>query len=297
MSTKPAAEKKKLEEGRFYKYFGPLLDALRDLGGSGTPDEVAERIASNMRLPDEAQNDLIASGQSRFRNQVAWTRYYLVREGLLDSSKRGVWSLTERGRTTSLSPDQSRDLYRKILRIYNDERRSKVDSSESRVEQSTASIEPAKEDYRSGVINLLLALPSDGFERLSQRILRESGFTQVVVTGRSGDGGIDGDGTLQINPLVSFKVLFQCKRYKGSVAPSHVRDFRGAMAGRADKGIIITTCTFTAEARREASRDGVPPIELIDGEKLIDMLEQLELGLNPVKSYEIDEAFFNEFRN
>ena len=219
-----------------------------------------------MRLPDEAQNDLIASGQSRFRNQVAWTRYYLVREGLLDSSKRGVWSLTERGRTTSLSPDQSRDLYRKILRIYNDERRSKVDSSESRVEQSTASIEPAKEDYRSGVINLLLALPSDGFERLSQRILRESGFTQVVVTGRSGDGGIDGDGTLQINPLVSFKVLFQCKRYKGSVAPSHVRDFRGAMAGRADKGIIITTCTFTAEARREASRDGVPPIELIDGE-------------------------------
>jgi restriction system protein len=116
-----------------------------------------------------------------------------------------------------------------------------------------------------------------------------------VVTGRSGDGGIDGYGTLSVNPLVSFKVLFQCKRFSKSVSPSHVRDFRGGMAGRADKGIILTTGAFTAEARREASRDGVPPIELIDGEKLIDMLEQLELGLRPVKTYEIDYAFFKEF--
>src|SRR5438067_9119761 len=134
-----------------------------------------------------------------------------------------------------------------------------------------------------------------GFERLSQRLLREAGFIQVVVTGRGGDEGIDGYGTLQINPLVSFKVLFQCKRYRKSVSPSHVRDFRGAMAGRADKGIIITTGTFTAEARREASRDGAHPIELIDGEKLLDMLEKLELGLKPVTTYEVEHAFFKEF--
>jgi restriction system protein len=142
---------------------------------------------------------------------------------------------------------------------------------------------------------VLLKLPAAGFERLAQRILREAGFTQVVVTGKSGDGGIDGHGTLEINPLVSFKVLFQCKRYGKSVAPSHVRDFRGAMAGRADKGIIITTGTFSAEARREASRDGVPPIELIDGEKLIDMLERLELGLKPVTTYQVEREFFEEF--
>jgi restriction system protein len=134
-----------------------------------------------------------------------------------------------------------------------------------------------------------------GFERLCQRVLREAGFTQVVVTGRSGDGGIDGHGTLAVNPLVSFKVLFQCKRISKSVSPSQVRDFRGGMAGRADKGIILTTAAFTAEARREASRDGVPPIELIDGEKLMHMLEQLELGLRAVKTYEIDLGFFREF--
>jgi restriction system protein len=150
-------------------------------------------------------------------------------------------------------------------------------------------------DYRGETLDLLLSLPPAGFERLAQRLLREAGFTQVIVTGQSGDGGIDGYGTLQINQLVTFKVLFQCKRYAKSVAPSQVRDFRGAMAGRADKGIIITTGTFTAEARREATRDGVPPIELIDGEKLLDMLENLELGLKPVTTYELDRTFFAEF--
>ncbi len=142
----------------------------------------------------------------------------------------------------------------------------------------------------------MLSLPPAGFERLSQRLLREAGFTQVMVTGQSGDGGIDGFGILQVNPLVSFKVLFQCKRYAKSVAPSQVRDFRGAMSGRADKGIIITTGTFTAEAKREATRDGAPPIELIDGEKLIDMLERLELGLKAVTTFEVEHAFFDEFK-
>src|ERR1019366_7959477 len=137
--------------------------------------------------------------------------------------------------------------------------------------------------------------PAAGFKQLCQRVLREAGFVQVTVTGRSGDQGIDGYGTLQLNLLVSFKVLFQCKRYKESVSSPQVRDFRGAMAGRADKGLIITTGTFTAEARREGLRDGVPPIELIDGDKLIDLLESLELGLLSVKSFEVDGAFFNKF--
>lgn len=153
-------------------------------------------------------------------------------------------------------------------------------------------------DIQSQLIDLLVnKLSPAGFERLSQRLLREAGFVQVVVTGRSGDGGIDGYGTLQVNPLVSFKVLFQCKKYASSVSPSQVRDFRGAMAGRADKGIIVTTGTFTAEARREASRDGVPPIELIDGEKLVEMFKGFELGLKPVTTYEIDESFFDEFKS
>jgi len=113
---------------------------------------------------------------------------------------------------------------------------------------------------------------------------------------RDCDCCIDGIGILQVNPLVSFKVLFQCKKYAGSVSPSHVRDFRGAMTGRADKGIIITTGSFTSEARKEAVRDGAPPVELVDGEKLAGMLEKLELGLKPRHTFELDAAFFDEYK-
>jgi restriction system protein len=290
------AKQKKEEGAQFVRYFGPLLDALRKLGGSGTPDEVVERIAADLGLSDEVQNDLLPSGGPRLRNQVAWARFYLVREGLLDSSKRGVWSLTEKGRSTSLAHDQAREIFLRWVKIFQEQRRAKAEAEEPIAEQVAEGTGAPSKDYRTETIELLLGLPPAGFERLSQRLLREAGFIQVVVTGQSGDGGIDGHGTLQINPLVSFKVLFQCKRYAKSVSPSHVRDFRGAMAGRADKGIIITTGSFTTEARREASRDGVPPIELIDGEKLIDMLENLELGLRPVTTYEIDHSFFREFR-
>ena len=150
-------------------------------------------------------------------------------------------------------------------------------------------------DHRDAVRERMLALSPGGFEKLAQRLLREAGFQEVRVTGRSGDGGIDGDGVLQVNPLVSFKVLFQCKRYSGAVAASQVRDFRGAMTGRADKGIIITTGNFTSDARKEGVRDGAPPIELVDGEKLIDMLEDLELGLIPRTTYDVDEDFFTGF--
>jgi len=284
----------KTEGAQFVRYFGPLLDALRDLGGSGTPDEVVERIAQNLKIPDSVQNELLPSGESRYRNQVAWGRFYLVREGLLDSSKRGVWSLTERGRGTNLTQEQARTIFLKWVKIFQEQRRTKkaLEPEGEVVAEGTGAV---SNDYRSHALDTMLKLPAPGFERLCQRLLREAGFTQVVVTGSTGDGGIDGYGTLSVNPLVSFKVLFQCKRYTKAVSPSHVRDFRGAMAGRADKGIILTTGSFTAEARREATRDGAHPIELIDSEKLLDMLEQLELGLRPVKTYEVDESFFKEF--
>jgi len=272
---------RKAEGAQFLKYFGPLLDALRALGGSGTPDEVVERIALDLKLTDDVQDEPLPSGESRFRNQVAWARFYLVREGLIGSSKRGVWSLTERGRATKLTLEQAKAIRSKWVRYFQEQRQSKVSAPKSDIEQTEATESNADVDGK--LIELLLKLPPAGFERLSQRLLREAGFTQVIVTGRAGDGGIDGYGTLQVNPLVSFKVLFQCKRYTGSVSPSQVRDFRGAMSGRADKGIIISTGTYTAEARREASRDGAPPVELIDGEKLVGMFKDLELGSSPLR--------------
>jgi restriction system protein len=290
-----ATKEKKDEGAQFVRYFGPLLDALRGLGGSAKPDEAVDRVAQDLKIPDEVLNETLPSGGSRFRNQVAWARFYLVREGLIDSSKHGVWSLTEKGFKASLGQDQSRQLFLKWVKIFQEQRKQK-EQHEPVAEKVAEGTGAVSKDYRDEVLDVLLALPPAGFERLSQRLLREAGFTQVVVTGQSGDGGIDGFGMLQVNPLVSFKVLFQCKRYAKSVAPSQVRDFRGAMSGRADKGIIITTGTFTAEAKREATRDGAPPIELIDGEKLIDMLEKLELGLKPITTFEVEHSFFDEFK-
>ena len=257
---------------QFVRYFQPVIDALTKLGGSGRPEEVEEAIAEQLGLSESERNEQIPSGQSRFSNKVNWARFYLVKAGLIDSSTRGVWSLSEKGRTTSLSAEQALELFNLIHKPFvTDRKRSKA---EKVIEDEIVSLEDL--DHRSALQTILLEMPAEGFERLCQRLLRESGFEKVQITGKSGDGGLDGIGVLQVNPFVSFKVLFQCKRYSGSVTPSQVRDFRGAMMGRADKGIILTTGTFTSEARKEAVRDGVPPIELVDIHLYEQSAQQLE---------------------
>ena len=278
---------------QFIKYIGPVIDAIRELGGSGRPDEVRAVIARDLHITEEEQSAPLPSGvQTRFENQVHWARFYLAKAGYIDSSQRGVWTLTDKGRSLgTVTNDKA------ILIVKEVSAQTKLRASDY------AASTPANDElglldtnYREELARTLQSLPAAGFERFCQRLLRESGFQEVTVTGRSGDGGIDGIGILQVNALVSFKVLFQCKKYAGSVSPSHVRDFRGAMTGRADKGIIITTGSFTSEARKEAIRDGAPPIELVDGEKLANMLEKLELGLRPRQTYELDPGFFDEYR-
>jgi restriction system protein len=214
---------------------------------------------------------------------------------------RGVWSLTEKGRSYSLNHEQAVELYKLILKQFVEQRETRKgkpapkqeSESDSKEDIDVAVVEDM--DYRIELMRILKSLPPGGFESLCQELLREAGFESVIVTGKSGDGGIDGVGILQMNPLVSFKVLFQCKRYAGSISPDKVRDFRGAMMGRADKGIILTTGTFTAEARKESVRDGVPPIELVDGEKLLEMCEKLEFGLRPRRTFDVDREFFTKF--
>ena len=286
---------------RFVRYFGPVLEVLKTLGGSGSPDEVRGGVASRLAISEGEQGEQLASGSSRFDNQVAWARFYLTRAGLLDSSRRGIWSLTEKGRSTTLSDSSALQLFKEIHKVFSEEWRTrrKEDGTAQEVDESapeSAAVSQLAAPHRELLLSLLKALPAAGFERLCQRLLRESGFQHVTVTGRSGDGGLDGNGVVEVNPFVSFRVLFQCKRYSGAVTPTQVRDFRGAMAGRADKGIILTTGTFTAEARREAVRDGVPPIELVDGEKLLDLFEKLELGLRQRAAFEVDEQFFEDFK-
>lgn len=282
---------------QFVKYFAPLLDALQVLGGSGRVDEVRSVIAQRLNLSEDEQSEQLPSKtQARFDNQVHWARFYLSKPGFIGSSQRGVWTLTEKGRAAlPLSDADARRIFREVSANFTKAKKSVEPGADDQVPVPDEDAALATQNYREELAARLLALSPAGFERFCQRLLRESGFQEVTVTGRSGDGGIDGIGILQVNVLVSFKVLFQCKRYSGSVTVAQIRDFRGAMMGRADKGIILTTGSFTADSRKEAVRDGVPPIELVDGEKLVDMLEKLELGLKPRTIYEIDSDFFDGF--
>ncbi len=267
---------------------------LQESGGSGTASEIVDRSLEIAKISEAEQEAINKNGFSRVKNQVHWARQYLVWAGYLDSSKRGVWSLTDKGTTVDLAMFNALDVFKVVQSNRAEIKQDKKQSVPQADEPIPGGIEI--KNHRPALLELIRSLSPAGFERLSQRLLRESGFQHVSVTGKSGDGGIDGIGVLQVNPFVSFNVLFQCKRYQGAVTPSQVRDFRGAMMGRADKGLIITTGIFTLDAKKEARRDGVPPIELVDGDILVDMFEKLELGLIPKRDFDIDEKFFEEYK-
>jgi restriction system protein len=292
-----------LKVPQHFRFLIPIVEVLKELGGSGRSSEVIDRIVEKLGISEEELQETIKSGPSKLINQIHWARFLLTKTGYLDSSKHGVWTLTEKGLKSNLTKQDLPDLYKikkqmskgsKKLEKEGQKVLPPTDVSDSgTVDDDGVYLPPV---YRQSLLNILKSLPPAGFERICQRLLRESGFQQVTVTGKSGDGGIDGIGVVQVNAFVSFKVLFQCKRYQGAVAVSTVRDFRGAMSGRADKGIIMTTGTFTQDAKKEARRDGVVPIELVDGENMVEMFEKLELGLKPIKTYAIDETFFEEFK-
>ncbi len=247
----------------------PTLQALRNLGGSATIEELYNQVAEIMNLSDE-QLEIIHNpeqgSQTKVEYRLGWTRSYLKKYGLLENSSRGVWALTKKGRQTEkVEPNEVSRYYQNSM---------KQEATEDELSEDDGEL-----TWRAELLKTLLQMEPDAFERLTQRLLRESGFIQVQVTGRSGDGGIDGKGIMRLSGLLSFHVIFQCKRYKGSVNVHQVRDFRGAMVGRADKGLLITTGNFTKDATREATRDGAPAIDLIDGELLVDKLKELELGV------------------
>lgn len=212
------------ELGRFFQ---PILETLIESGGTGTPSEIVDRSLEIAKVSESEQQAVNKNGQSRVRNQVHWARQYLVWDGYLDSSKRGVWSLTDKGKSLDLKDFNALEIFKSVHKRLVQAKKVKEQESPSVDEPLPTDTEI--QDHRTRLLDLIKSLPPEGFERLSQRLLRESGFQHVTVTGRTGDGGIDGIGTLQINPFVSFNVLFQCKRYQGTVTPSQVRDFRGAM--------------------------------------------------------------------
>ncbi|MDF1811602.1 MAG: restriction endonuclease [Verrucomicrobiales bacterium] len=270
--------------------FNPLLTALHQLGSSASIPEQEEKVAEVMNLTEEELEEPHGENNTKFSYNLAWARTYLKRYGLIDNSARGVWALTSQGqKTKTVDKTVVRKTVKAAVRKIRDN------------ELSEGAEEPSEEgtSWEQELLDAVKRMPPEAFERLCQRVLRESGFIQVEVTGRSGDGGIDGRGVVKLGSILSFHVHFQCKRYKDTVSSPVVRDFRGAMVGRADKGIIITTGTFTRDAKAEALRDGAPPLDLIDGDDLVRMLKDYKLGVSVeekiVEDITIDPDWFSDY--
>lgn len=274
----------------FDALMSPLLAALRALGGSGSIEEIYSKTVELTDLSEGVLSQLHDAEKSSLTEvgyRLAWARTYLKKYGLLENSSRGIWSLTEKAKT--LDSVDSAEVVRFVRAL------DKQDAPKKRVVDEAARELSEEEGWKDKLSFVLTQkLDPSGFERLVQRILRESGFIHVEVTGRTGDGGIDGKGIARIHGFMSFHVLFQCKRYKGSVGAGEIRDFRGAMVGRADKGLFITTGSFTPAAVKEATRDGAPPIDLVDGDELALKLKELSLGVQTelVERINVDSAWF-----
>ena len=276
-----------IELPTFDKLMNPVMQALKQLGGSGTIEEINNKVSEIAGLSDEQLeilHDPDKGSQTEVEYRLAWARTYLKKYDLLENSSRGIWALTARGRQLDqVNPQVVRRF------VQNQKKQTQVTVLPQANELAESDVEMS---WRDELLATLLKMHPAAFERLIQRLLRESGFIQVEVTGQSGDGGIDGKGIMRLGGLLSFHVLFQCKRYKGSVSASQVRDFRGAMMGRADKGLLITTANFTKHAVKEATRDGASAIDLIDGDQLLDKLKELGLGVKTEK-VEVEKVTIN----
>ncbi len=277
---------------QYHELMWPALQATKHLGGSATIQEMNERVIATEGFAEEQQAVPHGDGrQSELEYRLAWARTHLRGIGALENSARGVWAVTDRGRAiTAEEMHAATKSWRASL--IDRRRRGRDDGAAVTLD------EEEHVTWKDQLIDRLLSLSPEGFERLAQRLLREAGFVNVTVTGRSGDGGLDGVGVYRLS-LVSFPVFFQCKRYKGTVSAGIVRDFRGAMVGRGEKGLLITTGSFTREATSEATRDGAPPVELIDGDRLCDLLKEYRLGVRVEARTEEDvtvrDDFFRDF--
>jgi len=286
----------------FDTLMNPILLTLKSLGGSGTIEEINNKASEIAGLSDE-QLEVLQNpekgGQTKVEYRLAWARTYLKNYGVIENSSRGVWALTTEGRKLdSVDPKKVRQFTQERLKKTRISSVKNDSDDETDPHTDLTAITDVSDEtepdmhWREELLDTLLKMEPTAFERLAQRLLRESGFIQVEVTGQSSDGGIDGKGIMRLGGLLSFHVIFQCKRYQGAVTVSQVRDFRGAMVGRADKALLITTGNYTKEAMKEATRDGAPAIDLIDGNQLADKLKELGLGVKTEK-VEVEQIAIN----
>lgn len=286
-----------IEIPKYNELLWPTLDAVRILGHTAKLEEIDEYVIDGEGFSEAQMAVLHKDGpRSEIEYRLAWARTYLKGMGALTNPSRGTWETTDLGK--DLFGDEIVPRWKAYLEELREARKKKKKAAQAAgADPDLPGVDAGEEtdDWQEELLQVLLKMDPTEFEHLAKRLLRAAGFINTSVTGGAGDGGIDGVGVYRLS-LVSFPVYFQCKRYKGSVGPDKVRDFRGAMQGRGDKGLLITTGTFSSEAKNEATRDGAPPIDLIDGERLCELLKEHRLGvettIRTVEEVKVRKEFF-----
>lgn len=272
------------------------FSVLKQLGGSGKNNEINDKSAEMLNLPEDvyAIPHLNSSSLTEINYRLAWARTLLKNYGAIINSSRGVWSITTGFSDVVSVNGEYIERNCKRPNSLGDMRNNSELTEESQMEEAGVEIPEEVRPWRKKLYNVLVNMDPFAFERLTQRLLRECGFDDVKVTKKTGDGGIDGTGKLKINGIFSFNIAFQCKRYQGTVGSSEIRDFRGSLTTDIEKGVFITTGSFSKQAIEEASNPGKQQIDLINGEDFISKLAELGIGVKEIKDYEIDEEFFKK---
>lgn len=288
----------------------PFLRLVSD-GSEHSLRDTIEALAGEFKLTDEERRELLPSGQQEvFVNRVGWARTYLKKAGLLQSTRRGFFQITDRG--LKLLSQKMERIDGKVLdqfpefRAFKELRKQPVVNGENEeLEQNRTPeevLERAYQNLRSDLAADLLAQikqsPPAFFERLVVELLVKMGYggsrkDAGRAIGKRGDEGIDG--IIKEDRLGLDIIYIQAKRWDGTVGRPEIQKFAGALQGqRARKGIFITTSEFSRDAHDYATRID-SKIVLIDGEQLAQMLIDHNIGVAPVASYEIKRVDLDYF--
>jgi restriction system protein len=286
------------------RYIPLVIEALRSVNGLAKASAVKQWIAESLTAKGESVPDtILTSGAQKFANDIQWARMYLVNAGLVEPMKTagyGNWKLTREGWSVPLDEAS-------VVAIYGATalkgKSQTNDTQEAPPEDPQQESLPGTESWEFVLKKILTTLPDKGFERLCAAIMTNNGLLATKVTGQTGDGGVDGEGMLAIDDygLIKAPVAWQCKRFNGSnnVGSKEVRDFRGAIDGRAKYGLIFTTSSFTPSAEAEARRPGATPVELVGLDRLIDLMRNKKLGVDNSadgsETLEVKTEFFDEY--
>lgn len=284
----------KQKQNKFIRWFKPLMDVMSELG-TASSKEVIDKIAEKECLSEDYMSQVYPkSGGNVFRTQVWFARQYLTWEGLMYTPERSVWSLTDKG--AKIAPEFTEQTAVEIVKKWvaiNSKLRKEKQHSEENANISTDNEEVEAEDViPASLLDIIKSTSPEGFERLCGELLRRYNFENVEVTQRSRDGGIDGFATLKINPFVNYRVAFQCKRYKDTVSVDEIRAFCYHLS-KYDRILFITTGKYSKDARQIEKEQ--TSLELIDGEQLVKMFEDIGLGVTPVVHYEPNLSYFERF--